>query len=64
FDPERVVFGGGVFGPGARFLERIGVVARRWGQPISTPQVRLTVSSLGGDAGLYGAGHLALRVAG
>jgi glucokinase len=61
FDPEVVVFGGGVFGPAARFLERIRAVALRWGQPISTPQVRFGVCSLGGDAGLYGAGHLALR---
>jgi glucokinase len=62
FDPEMVVFGGGVFGPAARFLERIEAVARRWGQPISTPQVRFGASSLGSDAGLYGAGHLAKQL--
>lgn len=61
FDPEIVVFGGGVFGPAAKYLERIREEALRWGQPISTPQVRLAVSTLGGDAGLLGAGHLALR---
>jgi glucokinase len=61
FDPEMVVFGGGVFGPAARYLERIHEVATRWAQPISMPQVRLAVSSLGGNAGLLGAGHLALR---
>jgi glucokinase len=61
FDPEVVVFGGGVFGPAERFLHRIRDVALRWGQPISTPQVRIAVSSLGADAGLFGAGHLALR---
>lgn len=61
FDPEIIVFGGGVFGPSARFLERIREEALRWAQPISMPRIRLAVSSLGGDAGLYGAGHLALR---
>ena len=61
FDPEIVVLGGGVFGPAARFLERIQAEALRWAQPISMPRVRLGVSSLGGDAGLFGAGQLALR---
>jgi glucokinase len=61
FDPEMVIFGGGVFGPAAKYLDRIHEEARQWAQPISMPQVRLAVSSLGGDAGLFGAGHLALR---
>jgi glucokinase len=60
-DPEVVVFGGGIFGPATRFLGRIRDEALRWGQPISTPQVRLAASSLGGDAGLYGAARLALE---
>ncbi len=61
FDPEIVIFGGGVFGPAARYLDRIRQEALLWGQPISTPKVRLAVSALGGDAGVVGAGHLALR---
>src|SRR5687768_12196832 len=60
FDPETVVFGGGVFGPALRFLERIRGVAVQWGQPISMQRVSFTASALGGDAGLYGAGRLAL----
>ncbi len=60
FDPETVVFGGGVFGPGLRFLARIRGVAVQWGQPISMQRVAFTASTLGGDAGLYGAGRLAL----
>ena len=60
FDPETVVFGGGVFGPAVRFLERIRGVAVRWGQPISMQRVVFTASALGGDAGLYGAARLAL----
>ncbi|HSJ07682.1 MAG TPA: ROK family protein [Longimicrobiales bacterium] len=61
FDPEVVVFGGGVFGPAARYIDRIREEALRWAQPISMPRVRLAVSTLGGSAGLLGAGHLALR---
>jgi glucokinase len=60
FDPETVVFGGGVFGPALRFLDRIRDVAVRWGQPISMQRVTFAASTLGGDAGLYGAGRLAL----
>ena len=60
FDPETVVFGGGVFGPARRFLDRIRGVAVRWGQPISMQHVTFTASALGSDAGLYGAGRLAL----
>jgi glucokinase len=60
FDPETVVFGGGVFGPALRFLDRIRDVAVRWGQPISMQRVAFTASTLGSDAGLYGAGRLAL----
>ena len=60
FDPEVVVFGGGVFGPAVRFLDRVRAVAARWGQPISMRRVSFVASALGGDAGLYGAGRLAL----
>ena len=63
FDPKTVVFGGGVFGPAVRFLDRIRGVAVQWGQPISMQHVTFTASTLGGDAGLYGAGRLALTAA-
>ena len=59
-DPETVVFGGGVFGPARRFLDRIRETAVRWGQPISMQRVTFAASTLGGDAGLFGAGRLAL----
>lgn len=64
FNPEIIVFGGGVFGPGAKFLDRIHTEARRWAQPIAIEQVRLVVSSLGSDAGLFGAGRLAMMANG
>lgn len=59
FNPEKVIFGGGVFGPAVALLDEIGAEARKWGQPISMRQVRLEPSRLGGEAGLYGAGYLA-----
>src|ERR1051325_11048187 len=56
FNPERIIFGGGVFGPATRFLEDIYAEAKQWAQPISINQVKILPSQLGGDAGLYGAG--------
>ncbi|MDR1526493.1 MAG: ROK family protein [Dysgonamonadaceae bacterium] len=60
FNPEMIVWGGGVFGPAAQLLDRIYEEACRWAQPIAIKQVRFEVSQLSGDAGLYGAGRLAL----
>ncbi|MHC4109205.1 MAG: ROK family protein [Planctomycetota bacterium] len=60
FNPETIIFGGGVFGPAVQFLERIREEAIRWAQPISIQQVALRAAQLGDDAVLYGAGRLAL----
>lgn len=60
FNPELIVFGGGVFGPAIRFLDRIRAEARRWAQPIAIEEVRFVASALGSDAQLYGAGRLAM----
>jgi len=61
FNPEKIIFGGGVFGPATKLIPAIRDEAARWAQPISINQVNLEVSALGGDAGVYGAGYLALR---
>jgi glucokinase len=61
FNPEVVIFGGGVFGPAARFLPEIAEEAKRWGQPVSMSSVRILASALGSDAALYGAAYLAIR---
>ena len=61
FNPEKIIFGGGVFGPATQFLRDIYAEAQKWAQPISIKQVKLHASKLGGDAGLYGAGCLALQ---
>ncbi len=60
FNPEVIVFGGGVFGPAVKFLDRIHAEAKRWAQPIAIEQVRFVASGLGSDAGLFGAGRLAM----
>jgi glucokinase len=61
FNPEKIIFGGGVFGPALKFLDAIYEEAGKWAQPISFRQVKLEGSALGKDAGLYGAGYLALK---
>lgn len=61
FNPEKIILGGGVFGPATRLLDRIRAEARLWAQPISIEQVSIEPSALGSAAVLYGAGALALQ---
>ncbi|HEX6575205.1 MAG TPA: ROK family protein [Gemmatimonadaceae bacterium] len=61
FNPAMIVFGGGIFGPATQFIDRIAAEARRWAQPIAIEQVQFVASTLGSDAGLYGAGRLAMK---
>jgi glucokinase len=60
FNPEKVIFGGGVFGPAVKFIQRIKEEAAKWGQPVSMKQVVFEASALGGDTAIYGAARLAL----
>jgi glucokinase len=60
FNPEIIVFGGGVFGPASKFIDQIYAEAKRWAQPIAIGQVKFVASELGSDAGLFGAGRLAM----
>ena len=60
-NPEKVIFGGGMFGPADKFINRIYEVALKWGQPLSMSKVKFEVSELEGRAGLIGAGYLAKR---
>jgi len=60
FNPEKIIFGGGVFGPAVQFLGNIYEEARKWAQPVSIQKVTFTAAGLGQDAGLYGAACLAL----
>jgi glucokinase len=61
FNPEKIIFGGGIFGPAVMFLNDIMLEAYKWAQPISINQVKLEASSLGGDAGLIGSAYLAIK---
>lgn len=61
FNPETIIFGGGVFGPATELLDDIRREARKWAQPISIDQVTITASQLGDRAGLYGTGRLAFN---
>jgi glucokinase len=62
FNPEKIIMGGGVFGPAIQFIPDIYEEAKKWAQPISITQVTIVPSKLGNNAGLYGAGYLALRM--
>lgn len=61
FNPEKIILGGGVFGPAIKFISHIREEACRWAQPVSIQQVSIEASALGTDAGLYGAALLALQ---
>lgn len=61
FNPEKMIFGGGVFGPAAKHINAIKAEAEKWAQPVSIKQVTFEHSKLGPDAAVYGAGYLALK---
>jgi glucokinase len=60
-NPEKIIFGGGVFGPANKLIPAIRKEALKWAQPIGIKQVTFDVSGLAGDAGVFGAGYLAFR---
>lgn len=62
FNPEIIVFGGGVFGPAVKFLNEIKEETIKWAQPISIQKVKIESSELGLKAGLFGAGWLAKNI--
>jgi glucokinase len=61
FNPEKIIFGGGVFGPAIPLIPEITKEARKWAQPVSINQVTIGASALGEDAVIYGATYLALK---
>lgn len=61
FNPEKIIFGGGVFGPAKKYLDDIKKEAQKWAQPISMTQVHFLPSALENQAALYGAAYLALK---
>ena len=59
FNPQKIIIGGGVFGPAKALIPAIKVEALRWAQPISYDLFALESTALGEDAGVYGAAFLA-----
>ena len=55
FNPEKIIFGGGLFGPGLKFLDQIYTEAKRYAQPIAINHVELCAGKLGAQAQLFGA---------
>ena len=60
FNPEKVILGGGVFGPAARFIPQIKDAAAKYCQPVSNDLYHLVPAATGEHAGLYGAGYAAI----
>ena len=59
FNPEIIVFGGGVFsGPAKELIPDIYAEALKWAQPIAIRKTRFCASEVGSDAALIGAGYL------
>jgi len=58
-NPDMVVLGGGLFQAGEMLIEPVRKEFRKWAQPLAAQKVKLVLSHLGEDAGLYGAGKLA-----
>ena len=58
-NPEMVVLGGGLFQAADLLLDPIRREFKRWAQPLAARKVRIELSALGEDSGLYGAAKLA-----
>ncbi|MCL2726786.1 MAG: ROK family protein [Bacteroidales bacterium] len=59
-NPQKVIWGGGIFGPAVPFIDDIYREALRWAQPISIRQAQFVASEVEG-AGLLGAAYLVVR---
>ncbi len=61
FNPEMIIFGGGLFGPAIPLIDRIYEEACKWAQPISIKEVKFIATQLPKMAGLYGAAAVAIK---
>jgi glucokinase len=61
YDPATIIVGGGLGLRGGWFMEAATVAMRRYALAQNSVSLRVVLSSLGDQAGLYGAGLLALR---
>lgn len=58
FNPEKIIFGGGVFDSAAPLIGEIVNEAKKWAQPISMNEVSVEQAGLGSEAAIYGAAYL------
>ena len=58
-NPRVIVLGGGLFQAADLLLEPIRRDVKKWAQPLAAEKLRVVVSELGEDAGLFGCGKLA-----
>ena len=61
-NPQKIIWGGGVFGPAGIFIDDIYKEACKWAQPLSIKQVEFVPSQLSGNAGLIGAAFLPSKI--
>lgn len=61
FNPELIVWGGGVFGPAARFIDDIRREAEKWAQPVAMTQVKFIPSRADFNAMMAGAAFIAFN---
>lgn len=60
-NPEYIIWGGGVFGPATRFIDRIRAEASKWAQPIAMGQVQMVAASADINPILAGAAYIAFH---
>ncbi len=58
FDPEKIIFGGVVFGPALELLDKIKKESEKWAHPQFIEKVKLVPSKLKNNSALFGAGYL------
>ncbi len=58
-NPEIIVLGGGLFQAADLLLGPVRKEFKRWAQPLAAKKVRIVLSALGEDTGLYGAAKMA-----
>ncbi len=60
-NPEKIIWGGGVFGSARSLVGRIYEESKKWAQPLSIKTVSLEATMLDGDEVILGAAFLALN---
>ncbi len=60
-NPEKIIWGGGVFGPAVKLIPEIYTESLKWAQPISIKQVKYVPATSSEEAGLAGAAYLVLK---